>query len=61
MSGNQQIFSANMNCAANSDPYGYGGLTAETTVFPVRIIMLPTSSRKPLIGRNDLSAAARIT
>ncbi len=30
-SGNQQSLRANRNCAANSEPYGYGGRIAETT------------------------------
>src|SRR5689334_9894787 len=40
----------------NSPPYGYGGRTAETTVFAVRIIMSPTCSKRDFAGRNALSA-----
>ena len=55
-SGNQQSFSANRNWATNSPPYGYGGRRADTTVFPVRIIMSPTSSRRFFVGKNARSA-----
>src|SRR3979490_2654259 len=44
--GNQHIFNANKNCETNSPPYGYGGRTADNTVFPVRIIISPPSSSK---------------
>ena len=45
----------------NSPPYGNGGLTAETIVFPVRIIMSPISSKNPLAGAVARSAAPRTT
>src|SRR5436309_7371200 len=48
--GNQHNFNANMNCPTNSAPYGYGGLIAATTVFPVKITIFPTSSNKDLVG-----------
>src|SRR6266567_5486723 len=35
--GNQHNFNANKNCPTNSPPYGYGGRTADTIVFPVKI------------------------
>ena len=56
-SGSQQSFSANMNCSANSPPYGYGGRTAETSVFPVRIIMSPISPSSPM-ARDSTSVLA---
>src|SRR6202042_1386937 len=59
-SGNQHSLSANMNWPTNSGPYGYGGVTAETSVLPVRIIMLPTSSSRPLMGEYPRSATALI-
>src|SRR5437763_17111076 len=59
--GNQHNRSANMNCPTNSDPYGYGGRTADTTVLPVRINMFPTSSNTDFVGKNARSATARIT
>ena len=49
-----------MNWPTNSAPYGYGGRTAATIVFPVRITMFPTSSNKDLVGRNARSETARI-
>src|ERR1700733_7346216 len=49
-----------MNCPTNSLPYGYGGRTADTSVLPVRIIMLPTSSSRPLTGAYPRSATALI-
>src|SRR5918994_5946217 len=54
--GNQVSWSANRNWPMNSPPYGYGGLTVETIVFPVRIIMFPTCSNRDLAGRKALSA-----
>jgi hypothetical protein len=45
----------------NSPPYGYGGLSADINVLPVRIIMSPTCSSRFLVGRNALSATARTT
>src|ERR1700759_992354 len=60
-SGNQHRRIANRNCPTNSLPYGYGGLTADTSVRPVRIIMFPTSSSTDLVGRNARSATALIT
>ena len=60
-SGNQHSRSANRNCETNSPPYGYGGRTADTIVFPVRIIMSPTSSKNPLAGAVTRSAALRTT
>src|SRR3954471_9332450 len=50
-----------MNWITNSPPYGYGGRSADMTVFPVRIIMSPTCSSRFLVGRNARSAAARTT
>lgn len=41
----------------NSSPYGYGGLTADTSVRAVRIIMSPTCSNSDLAGRNALLTA----
>src|SRR5437763_5369468 len=58
--GNQHSLTANRNCPTNSLPYGYGGLTADTSVLPVRIIMLPTSSSRLLTGRKPRSATALI-
>src|SRR5215217_5309684 len=58
-SGNQHSRRANMNWDTNSPPYGYGGRMADTMVFPVRIIMSPTSSSRPFAGRNALSATPR--
>src|SRR5918998_61799 len=60
-SGNQQSFRAKRNWLTNSPPYGYGGRMADTMVFPVRIIMSPTSSSRPLAGRKALSATPRTT
>src|SRR3954451_22399870 len=60
-SGNQQSFRAKRNCETNSPPYGYGGRRADNTVFPVRIIMSPTSSSKFFVGRNARSATLRTT
>src|SRR6266480_5201510 len=60
-SGNQHNFNANKNCETNSPPYGYGGRRADNTVFPVRIIMSPTSSSKFFVGRNARSATLRTT
>src|SRR5437588_6903686 len=57
--GNQHNFNANKNCDTNSPPYGYGGRNADTTVFPVRIIMSPTSSSMFFVGRNARSATLR--
>src|SRR6058998_2654749 len=57
--GNQHSFNANKNCDTNSPPYGYGGRRADNTVFPVRIIMSPTSSSKFFVGRNARSATLR--
>src|SRR5947208_16538127 len=57
--GNQHNFNANKNWLTNSPPYGYGGRNALTTVFPVRIIMSPTSSSKFFVGRNARSATLR--
>src|SRR5690349_6324175 len=57
---NQHSFIGNRNWPTNSLPYGYGGLTAETIVFAVRIIMFPTSSRTFLVGRKVRSVTARI-
>src|SRR5918994_86221 len=54
--GNQVSWSANRNWPMNSPPYGYGGLTVEAIVFPVRIIMFPTCSNSDLAGKNALSA-----
>src|SRR5215210_255395 len=51
----------NRNCCTNSVPYGYGGRSAETNVFPVRIIMSPTCSSRFLVGRKTRSAAALTT
>src|SRR5881227_4036119 len=59
--GNQHNFNANKNCDTNSPPYGYGGRSADSTVFPVRIIMSPTSSSKFFVGRNARSATLRTT
>src|SRR4051794_10213887 len=47
-----------MNCWTNSIPYGNGGDRADVIVLPVRIIMSPTCSSRPLAGRNTRSAAA---
>src|SRR3954453_6819648 len=58
-SGNQHSFSAKRNCDTNSPPYGYGGRRADMIVFPVRIIMSPTSSSRLLAGRNARSATPR--
>ena len=58
-SGNQHSRSANRNCETNSPPYGYGGLSAETIVLPVRIIMSPISSSRFLAGMNARSATLR--
>src|SRR4051812_13649088 len=58
-SGNQHSRSANRNWFTNSPPYGYGGRSADMMVFPVRIIMSPTSSSRLLAGRNALSATLR--
>src|SRR5918996_1627369 len=60
-SGNQHNRSANRNWPMNSPPYGYGGLNADISVLPVRIIMSPTCSSRFLVGRNALSATARTT
>src|SRR5437660_4281714 len=60
-SGNQHNFRANMNCPTNSAPYGYGGLIAATTVFPVKITIFPTSSNKDLVGKKVFSAAVLST
>src|SRR5947209_3118816 len=60
-SGNQHNFKANMNCPTNSAPYGYGGLIAATTVFPVKITIFPTSSNKDLVGKKVFSAAVLST
>ena len=49
-----------MNWPTNSAPYGYGGRTAATIVFPVRITMLPTSSNNDFAGRKAFSETARI-
>src|SRR5437763_9753720 len=57
--GNQHNFNANKNCDTNSPPYGYGGRRADNTVFPVRIIMSPTSSSRFFVGRNARSATLR--
>src|SRR5919201_6013010 len=57
--GNQHNFNANKNCETNSPPYGYGGRNADTTVFPVKIIMSPTSSSMFFVGRNARSATLR--
>src|ERR1700716_3592222 len=54
--GNQHNFKANKNCCMNSPPYGYGGRNADNTVFPVKIIMSPTSSRTFLTGKKARSA-----
>src|SRR5712691_5821061 len=59
--GNQHNFNANKNCETNSPPYGYGGRRADNTVFPVRIIMSPTSSSKFFVGGNARSATLRTT
>src|SRR6266550_1254414 len=59
--GNQHNFNANKNCETNSPPYGYGGRNADTTVFPVKIIMSPTSSSMFFVGRNARSATLRTT
>src|SRR3954463_5178296 len=61
ISGNQHRRSAKRNCCTNSPPYGYGGLTAETIVLPVRIIMSPTSSSRPLAGAKARSATPLTT
>src|ERR1700755_1777187 len=61
ITGNQHRRSANRNCWTNSPPYGYGGLRADTMVLPVRIIMSPTSSSRPLAGRNARSATLLTT
>src|SRR5215213_2879777 len=61
VSGNQHSRSAKRNCCTNSVPYGYGGLSAETIVFPVRIIMSPTCSNKFFVGRKARSANALTT
>src|SRR5437764_4087158 len=50
-----------MNWPTNSAPYGYGGRTAATTVLPVRITMLPTSSSSALVGKKVRSATVRTT
>src|SRR3954451_15815403 len=57
--GNQHNRNANKNCDTNSPPYGYGGRRADTIVFPVKIIMSPTSSSKFFAGRKTRSAAPR--
>src|SRR5919202_1359 len=59
VSGSQHSLSANRNCETNSPPYGYGGRRADITVFPVRIIMSPTSSSRLFAGRNARSATLR--
>src|SRR3954467_15213027 len=61
ISGNQHRRRANRNCWTNSPPYGYGGLRADTIVLPVRIIMSPTSSSRPLAGRKARSATPLTT
>src|SRR3954453_4440493 len=58
--GIQQSRRAKMNWITNSPPHGNGGLTADVMVLPVRIIMSPTCESRSLVGRNALSAAARI-
>ena len=45
----------------NSVPYGYGGRSADISVFPVKIIMSPTCSSRFFVGKNALSATARTT
>src|SRR5204862_5031635 len=55
-SGNQESFSTKRNCQTSSSPYGYGGRTAETIVFAVRIIISPTCSKADLAG-----SSARLT
>src|SRR5215204_4232103 len=57
--GNQHNFNANKNCDTNSPPYGYGGRRADTIVFPVKIIMSPTSSSRFFAGKNARSATLR--
>src|SRR3954447_4028029 len=57
--GNQHNRNANKNCDTNPPPYGYGGRNADTTVFPVKIIMSPTSSSRFFVGRNARSATLR--
>src|ERR1700720_1007518 len=49
-----------MNWPTNSAPYGNGGLTAGTILFPGGMTMLPTSSSNDLVGKNVRSATARI-
>src|SRR5262245_16618701 len=61
ISGNQHRRSAKRNCCTNSPPYGYGGLRADTIVLPVRIIMSPTSSSRPLAGAKARSATPLTT
>src|SRR3954471_20154397 len=60
-SGNQHNRSANRNWITNSPPYGYGGLSADMIVLPVKIIMSPTCSNRFLVGKNARSATARTT
>src|SRR3954453_8179674 len=57
--GNQHSFNAKRNWLTNSPPYGYGGRRADMIVFPVKIIMSPTSSSRLLAGRNARSATPR--
>src|SRR3954471_19420102 len=59
--GNQHNRNANKNWITNSPPYGYGGLSADMIVLPVKIIMSPTCSNRFLVGRKALSATARTT
>src|ERR1700704_153078 len=57
--GNQHNLSANKNWITNSPPYGYGGLSADMIVLPVKIIMSPTCSSRFFVGKNARSATAR--
>jgi hypothetical protein len=57
--GNQHNFNAKRNWLTNSPPYGYGGRRADMIVFPVKIIMSPTSSSRFLTGKNPRSATLR--
>ncbi len=50
-----------MNWETNSGPYGYGGVTAETIVRPVRITISPASSSTPRVGSNARSTVVLIT
>src|ERR1700712_2931674 len=59
--GSQHKRSAKRNWPTNSDPYGYGGRRADTIVFPVRIIMSPTSSSRLFAGANARSATVLTT